>query len=105
AAEGLAARLGQSRALIDESGTSINRLTDDSVRLLELIRASAEHTGTDLPQALDQAQRRLTAFESQATGLRELIADAGDKGAALAAHVEAARGSGTATLEQLTSLE
>jgi hypothetical protein len=105
AAEGLAARLTQSRALIDESGASINRLTDDSVRLLELIRASAEHTGTDLPQAMDQAQRRLSAFEQQATGLRELIADAGDKGAALAAHVEAARGSGTATLEQLTSLE
>ncbi|HYD25242.1 MAG TPA: ATPase [Croceibacterium sp.] len=104
-AAGLAARLAESQALIVDSGTRVARLTDDSVRLLELIRSSAEHGNTDLPQALGQAERRLSAFEQQAQALHALIADAGDKGAALAGHVESARHNGTATLEQLAALE
>ncbi len=62
----LTARLAESRALIDDSGTRVARLTDESVRLLELIRSSAEHSGSDLPQALEQAERRLVAFEQRA---------------------------------------
>lgn len=105
AAAGLTGRLAESQALIVDSGARVARLTDDSVRLLELIRSSAEHSGADLPQALDQAERRLTAFEQQANALHALIADAGDKGVALAGHVETARQSGSATLEQLATLE
>jgi hypothetical protein len=105
AAGGLAARLGESQALIAGSGTSIARLTDDSVRLLELIRSSAEHTGEDLPRALGEAEQRLVAFERQTGSLRDLIADAETKGETLAAHVETARATGNATLEELTALE
>jgi len=105
AAAGLAARLAESRTSIDESGVKVARLTDDSVRLLELIRSSAEHTRGDLPEALGLAERRLAAFEQQATALKDLIAETGDRGAALAQHVETARDSGTATLEQLAGLE
>jgi len=104
-AAGLAARLAESRAVIDESGVKVARLTDDSVRLLELIRSSAEHSGSDLPEALSQAESRLVAFEQQAQSLARLIAETGDKGAALAGHVEQARDNGTATLEQLSALE
>ena len=104
-AAGLVARLAESQATIEDSGTRLTRLTDDSVRLLELIRSSAEHTGNDLPQALGQAERRLSAFEQQAAALRDLIADAAEKGGALAGHVDAARANGTATLEQLEALE
>jgi chromosome segregation ATPase len=105
AAAGLTGRLAESQALIVDSGTRVARLTDDSVRLLELIRASAEHSGTDLPQALGQAEARLTQFEQQAKALHSLIADAGDKGSLLAGHVETARQNGSATLEQLSELE
>ncbi len=105
AAATLAARLAESRATITDSGASIARLTDDSVRLLELIRASAEHGNTDLPQSLAQAEQKLVAFEAQAHALRDLIADAGSKGEALAGHVEAARLNGTATFDELASLE
>lgn len=101
----LAARLTESRAVIDESAVRVARLTDDSVRLLELIRSSSEHSVKDLPDALAQAERRLVAFEQQATALKDLIAQTGDRGATLAEHVEAARASGGATLEQLTELE
>jgi chromosome segregation ATPase len=83
----------------------VTRLTNDSVRLLELIRASAEHSGTDLPQAISAAEMRLAAFERQAGALQELIAETGEKGAALAGHVDVARASGSATLAQLSELE
>ena len=105
AAAGLTARLAESRAVIDESGVKVARLTDDSVRLLELIRSSSEHSVKDLPEALAQAESRLVAFEQQAKALKDLIAQTGDRGAALAQHVETARSSGTATLEQLGELE
>jgi hypothetical protein len=101
----LAARLTDSQVMIESSATQIARLTDDSVRLLELIRASSEHSGTDLPQAMSAAETRLAAFEQQAAALRALVDDAAGKGAALVAHVAAAREGGTATLEQLTLLE
>ncbi len=104
-AAGLAARLAESQALIAGSGDSLARLTQDSVRLLELIRSSADHSVKDLPHALGEAERRLAAFEQQSNSLRDLIVDAGTKGAALAEHIESARESGGATLEQLTSLE
>lgn len=105
AAAGLTARLSESRALLEASGTQVARLTDDSVRLLELIRASAEHGNADLPQALSQAEQRLAAFEQQTQALHSLIADAGEKGAALYSHVENARQTGSATLGQLQELE
>lgn len=104
-AAGLAASLAESRATIEENGVKIARLTHDSVRLLELIRSSAEHSGKDLPEALGEAERRLAAFEQQANALRGLIADAEGKGATLAGHVETARETGSAALDQLVTLE
>src|SRR5205085_12640211 len=80
-------------------------LTDDSVRLLELIRSSADHTGADLPAAIGQAEARLTAFEVHSRSLSDQIAQAGDRGEALAAHVAAARSDGSATSEELGALE
>ncbi|MEO6387028.1 MAG: ATPase [Croceibacterium sp.] len=105
AASALTGRLAESRSLIEASGAQVARLTDDSVRLLELIRSSAEHGKSDIPQALDQAERRLAAFEQQAQALHGLITDAGEKGALLATHVDNARQSGSSTIEQLGELE
>jgi hypothetical protein len=102
---GLADRLAESRALLEESGSRVAHLTEDSVRLLELIRSSATHTAADLPQALAGAEQRLLAFEQQAGALAALIAETGEKGLTLAGHVEAARQGGTATLEQLQLIE
>ena len=103
--QGLGAQLEESRALVESSAAQVARLTDDSVRLLELIRSSAEHTGSDLPQALAQAEQRLTSFKEQAATLHGLIAQASEKGAALATHVEAARENGSATSDELAQLE
>jgi DNA repair exonuclease SbcCD ATPase subunit len=105
AAQVLGARLDESRALIESNGTHIARLTDDSVRLLELIRSSAEHTGSDLPQAIEQAEQRLVTFRDQASALHSLVTEAWEKGAALADHVAAARENGSATADELAQLE
>ncbi|KRA83460.1 hypothetical protein ASD76_05280 [Altererythrobacter sp. Root672] len=105
AAAGLVERLVESQNLIANSGKELIRLTDDSVRLLELIRSSAEHSGEKLPQSLGEAERRLQSFEKQAAALTALINEAGDKGAALVDHVATAQEQGSATLVQLSTLE
>ncbi|MCB2065495.1 MAG: hypothetical protein KDE15_02510 [Erythrobacter sp.] len=105
AADVLANRLSQSRAVLEESGTFINRLTDDGVRLLEIIRASAEHSEGALSNSVAKAENRLAAFSSTAEGLQQLIGDAEARGVNLAAQIETARTSGTASIEQLRELE
>ncbi|MEO6153362.1 MAG: hypothetical protein ABIT09_00420 [Croceibacterium sp.] len=100
-----AARLNDSRALLGDSGAMVSRLTDDSMRLLELIRTSGEHAGGALPAAIGQAEARLSAFEEQARSLGALIAQAGEHGAALASHVASARSDGSATLSELSALD
>lgn len=105
AARGLGAKLEESRGLIETSGTEIAQLTNDSVRLLELIRSSAEHSGTALPKAIEQAEQRLAAFQEQAGSLHALISDAREKGATLASHVQSARDNGAATTDELAQLE
>jgi chromosome segregation ATPase len=105
AADGLGAKLEESSALIESSGEQIAGLTQDSVRLLELIRSSAEHTGSGLPQAIEHAEQRLVTFRDQASALHALVAEAGEKGAALATHVAAARENGSATADELAQLE
>jgi chromosome segregation ATPase len=105
AASNLGARLEESRALIETSGGDIARLTSDSVRLLELLRSSAEHSGTALPNAIAEAEQRLTAFREQAGTLHALISDAREKGAVLASHVETAREGSSATTDELAQLE
>lgn len=105
AAATLTARLAESQASISESRSSLASLTNDSVRLLELIRSSAEHSGTHLPQALSEAEQRLAAFERQSASLHDLIVTVEARGETLAAHVESARQNGTATIADLSSLE
>ncbi len=105
AADALADRLSQSRAVLEESGTFISRLTDDSVRLLEIIRSSADHSEGALSDAVSSAESRLNAFGEGARELHELIKDAETRGANMAQQIESTRESGTASLEQLGELE
>ncbi|OYW45241.1 MAG: hypothetical protein B7Z08_03330 [Sphingomonadales bacterium 32-68-7] len=105
AAADLAARLGANREVVAESATLVAGLTDDSVRLLELIRSSAEHCSEGLPRSIGQAEARLTAFEDHARRLAGVIAEAGDRGAVLAQQVAGARRDGAATIEELAILE
>lgn len=105
AADQLADRLSQSRAVLEENGTFISRLTDDSVRLLEIIRSSADHSEGALSNAVSSAETRLSAFGTTANELHELIRDAESRGSNLATQLEAARETGGTSLDQLQALK
>ncbi|GAA0279608.1 hypothetical protein GCM10009127_20920 [Alteraurantiacibacter aestuarii] len=99
ASELLAERLSHSRAILEENGTFVGRLTDDSVRLLEIIRSSADYSQGALCDSIGKAESRLSQFEQQAMALRDTIVQAEAKGSLLSDHV------GTASLESRASLE
>ena len=87
----LAENLAQSRNALNGTEAVVEALTDSSVRLLELIQASARHSREDLSQAIAAGEERLGALEVQARDLGVLVDGATAGGAALAAHADAAR--------------
>lgn len=101
----LAARLGDAATAMDTGRQSILRLTDDSVRLLELIRSSADHGSKDLPRALADAETRLAAFRAEVDGLHDLVTATGQHSATLARDLQQVRNDGAATLDQVTAVE
>ncbi|WAT18452.1 ATPase [Aurantiacibacter sp. MUD11] len=105
AADLLADRLSQSRAVLEDNGQFLTRLTDDSVRLLEIIRSTADHSEGALSDAVESAEKRLQAFGTTAHELHELVTETETRGASLAIQLQEARETGTATREDLQSLE
>jgi chromosome segregation ATPase len=105
AAAGLAGRLAETRIELDGNRERIAKLTDESVRLLELIRAGAEHSQDTLPKALSQAANDLDRFEQRVSSAHGLIGEALGKGEALAGHVAAAQRDGAGAIEQIDVLQ
>ncbi|MDE1466634.1 ATPase [Aurantiacibacter sp. D1-12] len=101
----LSDRLQNSRATLEESSSFVAKVTDDSVRLLEIIRASAEHSEGALSEAVSQAEARLSNFANEATRLHGLIEDAETRSATLYGHIEQARESGSTSVEHLRAME
>ena len=101
----LTGKLGETRGVIEESRRNIIQLTDDSVRLLELIRSSADHGSKDLPRALSEAENRLSAFRADAEALCQLVDLASESGARLARQVQHARGEGAGAAAEMEQLE
>lgn len=91
---GLTDTLARSRDAIAGTDVQIAQLTDASVRLLEIIRAGAEHSREDLPQAIGLAQSRLEGVHSYSEQLRQMLVEAEEKGRALSEHVLAAQRDG-----------
>ena len=87
----LADRLIASREALAGTDQAIAGLTDGSVRLLELIQASADHTRQQLPDALAGAEDRLKGLEGSVFAMREALGDAGERGQALSDYVIATR--------------
>lgn len=83
----LASRLADSRSIVADTDQAILSLTDSSVRLLELIRAGANHAREDLPAAIEAGEQRLETAEARAFLLRDLANEAAGKGAELSNHV------------------
>ena len=98
-------RVHEARDLLDSSRESVAGLTNDSVRLLELIRGSAEHVQTDLPRALADAQSGLQDYDARVRSLHELLESVRDSGDTLAERMAAARQDGAATGENIEALQ
>ena len=105
ASELLAEQFSQSRAILEDNGSFVSHLTDDCVRLLEIIRASAEHSEGALSNAIGNAESRLAQFEVKAAELNETISNAEAKGSSLANYVSDTSTQSSAQLEVLENLQ
>jgi hypothetical protein len=83
-AQRLTANLSHSREEFLAVGTQLEMLTDGSVRLLELIRASAQHSREDLPAALSAGEVCLARLEQRIDGVQGSIGEVHGRGEALA---------------------
>lgn len=100
----LSAKLLASREALDGTDKAILSLTDSSVRLLELIEASARHTREALPGAMAEAEERLGGVSTRIEGLRSLLGEAGDRGEALGQAMDATRETTKTALAELDAL-
>ncbi len=99
------ARLNDNKTTLDASNAAIQRLTDDSVRLLELIRASADHSEGALSQSIAHAESRLSEFGRNAAAIGETVSQAEAKGDMLARHLASTGDSASATISALADVE
>ena len=97
--------LQQGRGTLDDNRLRIASLTDGSVRLLELIRAAAEHTQGTLASSVGEADARLSSFESRLATLGTALGEIEAKGSALVGHVETSKDGSTELLASLATLE
>ncbi len=100
----LATKLGASRDALAGTDREIASLTDASVRLLELIQASVQHSTHELPDAISISQSRLAGLESQATALRGVVEEVRAQGAELSNHVTSSNDNLVLVRQQLSGL-
>lgn len=100
----LSEKLTASREALAGTDSAIATLTDGSVRLLELIQASVDHSRINLPEAMETSETRLAGVERRVETLRGQVSEAASAGEALAERA-ARTGSDLATLvEQIETL-
>ena len=101
----LGARLAETREALDGTDMAVAALTDASVRLLELIQASAKQTRDELPAAMQASDARLSEIEARAETVRALLGDAELAGARLTDAMVGADGSSRAVIEAVEAFE
>lgn len=98
----LGEKLAASQTALGGTDATIAQLTDSSVRLLELIQASVQHSSRDLPAAMETGESKLAEIEGRVSRLGNGLSDAVAKGDAVADRVSTC----TSTLElALTRME
>jgi len=103
--DALASRISASRDALAGTDRAVADLTDASVRLLELIRASAEHTRADLPAALGNAEQRLGELGAQGERLGLMLTAAGDRSRELSENVISASRDSASAMGEIKSLQ
>lgn len=97
-------KLSQSRTALAGTDAAVIALTDNSVRLLELIQASVKHSSHDLPQAMAVSEDKLADIEVRTAGLRDVLNAAESQGAALSGHLAQGQTLLTSALSDMTQL-
>lgn len=97
--------LGSSRAALGDTDRAVSALTDASVRLLELIRASAEHSRTELPAALSETEARLAALGERGEALGLMLQEAGGLGQEVSDYLITAQRDSAATADSIRALQ
>ena len=100
----LSETLAESQQAIETTDTAVKELTEASVRLLELIQASAQHSSEELPDAIAVAEERLTEIREQAGSLKGVIGEASNKSEELSQYVLSAQSIGSESIEQVDAL-
>ena len=88
----LAERLDRLEMALPATSQTVDKLTDDAVRLLELIEASAHHARTALPEALAVSDQQLANHAASIHALRDGVNGATDQAQVLADFVAATQG-------------
>ncbi len=87
-----------------DTQTALARLTDSSVRLLELIQGAAQHSRTELPAAIEGFEGRLEAVRAHSTEIRETLETARTLGDELGERLATIQGTGEAAVGDLDAL-
>lgn len=90
-------RLTAARATLTATDGEVEKLTEASVRLLELIQGSARFANSDLPESLAISEDRLNRLQSGLSMLLDALRESNGSSATLAGTIETA-GSGLRTL-------
>ncbi|NBC36116.1 hypothetical protein GTZ99_06035 [Novosphingobium sp. FSY-8] len=97
-------RLDALERRLSETDRHIEKLTEASVRLLELIRSSADTSREQLPKALEAGETRLEGFREKVAILSAEIEVTRGKGEALAGHLGEAQTNLTQSIRQIDQL-
>lgn len=96
--------MAENHQSIGNAREQVVQLTDSCVRMLEIIRASAEHTRNELPPAIAEAEARLSEVEVRGRQLSGIIGTASSDSQKLSEYVIAVRSEGQNILEDLHTL-
>lgn len=103
--DALNAKLVESREALDGTDMAVAGLTDASVRLLELIQASAKQGREILPEAMASSEARLAAIETRASEIRSLLAQAESAGVAAAEAMGTTDQKARSAIEEIESFQ
>ena len=103
--DALGNQLRSSREALEGTDEHIARLTDASVRLLELIQATAKKTGEELPKAMAISEASLEELELRADKVHVLLQDARSSGETLEGRMELIAGRIQHTIEEIGSFQ
>ncbi len=83
----IAGMLAETKSRLGETENQLGGLTDSSLRLFELVHASAEQAGETLPRVLGQSDTTLSGMESRAAALVVSMERVGEESTALASRI------------------